>query len=134
MRKIVTCYFSKWIKFLNLNVYSGDNECGKTTLIAKLQGVEEPKKGIGLEYYYLNVKDEYRDGKISDLFLCFLCRYLFCRSIKKISWNFIIWISHQKLLTHIFCLNYLSLWQCCKVIELYILNTAEHKIYHAHKC
>ena len=49
-------------------VYSGDNECGKTTLIAKLQGVEEPKKGIGLEYYYLNVKDEYRDGKISDLF------------------------------------------------------------------
>lgn len=41
----------------------GDNECGKTTLIAKLQGVEEPRKGIGLEYYYLNVKDEYRDGK-----------------------------------------------------------------------
>lgn len=39
----------------------GDNECGKTTMIAKLQGVEEPKKGIGLEYYYLNVKDEYRD-------------------------------------------------------------------------
>ena len=40
----------------------GDNESGKTTLIAKLQGIEEPKKGIGLEYYYLNVKDEYRDG------------------------------------------------------------------------
>ncbi|XP_052231660.1 cytoplasmic dynein 1 light intermediate chain 2-like isoform X2 [Dreissena polymorpha] len=39
----------------------GDNDSGKTTLIAKLQGVEEPKKGIGLEYYYLNVKDEYRD-------------------------------------------------------------------------
>ena len=52
-----------------MSVYSGDNECGKTTLIAKLQGVEEPKKGIGLEYYYLNVKDEYRDGKISDLIL-----------------------------------------------------------------
>lgn len=41
----------------------GDNESGKTTLVAKLQGVDEPKKGIGLEYYYLNVKDEYRDGK-----------------------------------------------------------------------
>ncbi|XP_052817049.1 cytoplasmic dynein 1 light intermediate chain 2-like [Mya arenaria] len=41
----------------------GDNESGKTTLIAKLQGVEEPKKGIGLEYYYLNVKDEYRDDQ-----------------------------------------------------------------------
>ena len=33
-------------------------------MIAKLQGVEEPKKGIGLEYYYLNVKDEYRDGRL----------------------------------------------------------------------
>ncbi|CAG5135289.1 unnamed protein product [Candidula unifasciata] len=39
----------------------GDNESGKTTLIAKLQGVEEPKKGSGLEYYYIDVKDEYRD-------------------------------------------------------------------------
>ncbi|XP_046578274.1 LOW QUALITY PROTEIN: cytoplasmic dynein 1 light intermediate chain 2-like [Haliotis rubra] len=39
----------------------GDNDSGKTTLIAKLQGVEEPKKGSGLEYYYIDVKDEYRD-------------------------------------------------------------------------
>ncbi|XP_076470697.1 cytoplasmic dynein 1 light intermediate chain 2-like isoform X2 [Babylonia areolata] len=39
----------------------GDNESGKTTLIAKLQGVEEPKKGAGLEYYYIDVRDEYRD-------------------------------------------------------------------------
>ncbi|CAL1532757.1 unnamed protein product [Lymnaea stagnalis] len=39
----------------------GDNESGKTTLIAKLQGLEEPKKGSGLEYYYIDVKDEYRD-------------------------------------------------------------------------
>ena len=43
---------------------SGDNECGKTTLIAKLQGVEDPKKGAGLEYYYIDVRDEYRDGKL----------------------------------------------------------------------
>lgn len=44
-------------------IFVGDNECGKTTLIAKLQGVEEPKKGSGLEYYYIDVQDEYRDGK-----------------------------------------------------------------------
>ena len=50
--------------WLGLFVYIvGDNECGKTTLIAKLQGVEDPKKGAGLEYYYIDVRDEYRDGK-----------------------------------------------------------------------
>lgn len=42
----------------------GDNASGKTTLIAKLQGVEDPKKGSGLEYAYIDVRDEYRDGKI----------------------------------------------------------------------
>lgn len=40
----------------------GDNASGKTTLIAKLQGVEDPKKGSGLEYAYIDVRDEYRDG------------------------------------------------------------------------
>lgn len=39
----------------------GDNASGKTSLIAKLQGVEDPKKGSGLEYAYIDVKDEYRD-------------------------------------------------------------------------
>lgn len=39
----------------------GDNATGKTTLIAKLQGVEDPKKGSGLEYAYIDVRDEYRD-------------------------------------------------------------------------
>lgn len=39
----------------------GNNATGKTTLIAKLQGVEDPKKGSGLEYAYIDVKDEYRD-------------------------------------------------------------------------
>ena len=39
----------------------GDNESGKTTLIAKLQGNEDPRKGSGLEYTYIDVKDEYRD-------------------------------------------------------------------------
>lgn len=39
----------------------GDNESGKTTLVAKLQGVEDPKKGSGLEYAYIDVRDDYRD-------------------------------------------------------------------------
>ncbi|KAL1124175.1 hypothetical protein AAG570_001945, partial [Ranatra chinensis] len=41
----------------------GENESGKTTLIAKLQGVEDPKKGSGLEYAYIDVRDEYRDDQ-----------------------------------------------------------------------
>lgn len=43
----------------------GDIGCGKTTVIAKLQGVEDPKKGAGLEYAYIDVRDEYRDGWFS---------------------------------------------------------------------
>ena len=42
---------------------SGDKESGKTTLIAKLQANEDPKKGGGLDYGYIDVRDEYRDGK-----------------------------------------------------------------------
>lgn len=42
----------------------GDNESGKTTLVAKLQGVENPKKGAGLEYAYIDVRDDYRDGML----------------------------------------------------------------------
>lgn len=49
----------------------GDNATGKTTLIAKLQGVEDPKKGSGLEYAYIDVKDEYRDGEWFDICSCF---------------------------------------------------------------
>lgn len=41
----------------------GDTESGKTTLIAKLQGNEDPRKGSGLEYYNIDVKDEYRDDQ-----------------------------------------------------------------------
>jgi len=41
----------------------GDKESGKTTLIAKLQGNEDPKKGSGLEYGYMEVRDEYRDDQ-----------------------------------------------------------------------
>lgn len=39
----------------------GENESGKTSLIAKMQGNEEPRKGSGLEYHHLLVRDEYRD-------------------------------------------------------------------------
>lgn len=47
----------------------GDNETGKTTLVAKLQGVEDPKKGSALEYAYIDVRDEYRDGKCTFLLI-----------------------------------------------------------------
>ena len=43
----------------------GDEESGKTALVAKLQGNDDPKKGSGLEYHFIDVKDEYRDGEIS---------------------------------------------------------------------
>ena len=32
-------------------------------MIAKLQGNEDPKKGSGLEYGYIDVRDEYREGR-----------------------------------------------------------------------
>jgi dynein light intermediate chain 1 len=41
----------------------GDNESGKTTLVAKLQGNEDPRKGSGLEYAFIDVRDEYRDDQ-----------------------------------------------------------------------
>lgn len=46
-------------------ICAGENESGKTSLIAKLQGVEDPKKGSGLEYAYIDVRDEYRDGEFN---------------------------------------------------------------------
>lgn len=42
---------------------SGEDGSGKTTLMGKLQGAEHSKKGRGLEYMYLNVQDEDREGK-----------------------------------------------------------------------
>lgn len=40
---------------------SGDNEVGKTTLMGKLAGVEDPKRGSGLEYHHLLIKDDYTE-------------------------------------------------------------------------
>lgn len=39
----------------------GDNGVGKTSLISKLAGLDSSKKGSGLEYNYIEVRDEYRD-------------------------------------------------------------------------
>lgn len=41
----------------------GEDGSGKTTLMTKLQGAEHGKKGRGLEYLYLSVHDEDRDGE-----------------------------------------------------------------------
>lgn len=40
----------------------GDNESGRSTLISRLKGVETIRKGIGLEYNYIDIKDDDRDG------------------------------------------------------------------------
>lgn len=40
----------------------GEVGSGKTTLVAKLQGIEEYMKGRGLEYLYFNVHDDDVDG------------------------------------------------------------------------
>lgn len=41
----------------------GDNEVGKTTLMGKLAGTvtDESKKGSGLEYHHLLIKDDYTE-------------------------------------------------------------------------
>ena len=44
------------------HILLGDTESGRSTLIARLKGVESVNKGIGLEYNYIDVKDEDRDG------------------------------------------------------------------------
>ncbi|XP_072009664.1 cytoplasmic dynein 1 light intermediate chain 1 isoform X2 [Engystomops pustulosus] len=41
----------------------GEDGAGKTSLIGKLQGIEEYKKGRGMEYLYINVHDEDRDDQ-----------------------------------------------------------------------
>lgn len=52
------------------NLLAGDDGSGKTTLMAKIQGAEHGKKGRGLEYLYLNIHDEDRDGRF---ILCVIC-------------------------------------------------------------
>ncbi|KRY89681.1 Ribonuclease 3 [Trichinella pseudospiralis] len=40
----------------------GDSDSGKTSMVARLQGVEEPKKGAGFEYHYLEINPDYKVG------------------------------------------------------------------------
>lgn len=54
---------SESVFFSCKNLLAGDDGSGKTTLMAKIQGAEHGKKGRGLEYLYLNIHDEDRDGK-----------------------------------------------------------------------
>ena len=44
----------------------GDNESGRSTLISRLKGLETISKGVGLEYHYIDVKDDDRDGECCD--------------------------------------------------------------------
>ena len=46
----------------------GDDDSDKTSLVARLQGVEAAQKGCGLEYHYIDVKDAERDGKFPVFF------------------------------------------------------------------
>lgn len=47
----------------------GDRDSGKTTLLAKLQGNEDPKKGSGLEFGYIEARSEDDDDESEDLTL-----------------------------------------------------------------
>lgn len=53
------------IAIIVMCVCSGEVGSGKTTLVAKLQGVEEYMKGRGLEYLYFSVHDDDIDGNKS---------------------------------------------------------------------
>nr|CAH8873784.1 unnamed protein product [Trichobilharzia regenti] len=52
-------------------VVLGDEKCGKSTLISRLQGSEDMKEGFGLEYLLIDIKDEARDA-ITNLSVCIM--------------------------------------------------------------
>ncbi|CAH8650162.1 unnamed protein product [Schistosoma intercalatum] len=54
----------------NLVVF-GDDQCGKSTLICRLQGNEDKREGFGLEYDIIEVKDEVKDGSYSNNIITF---------------------------------------------------------------
>lgn len=68
---IMTSWLYSYPHWKFFDLFLGDNESGKTTLIAKLQGVEDPKKGSGLEFAYIDVRDDYRDGRFTISFFFF---------------------------------------------------------------
>ncbi|VDP46374.1 unnamed protein product [Schistosoma mattheei] len=54
----------------NLVVF-GDDQCGKSTLICRLQGNEDKREGFGLEYDIIEVKDEVKDGSYANNIITF---------------------------------------------------------------
>ncbi|KAG7473586.1 hypothetical protein MATL_G00097460 [Megalops atlanticus] len=60
LSEVSTRSHSKLPSGKNILVF-GEDGSGKTTIMAKLQGVKHDKKGRGLEYLYLNVRDEVSD-------------------------------------------------------------------------
>ncbi|VDL88052.1 unnamed protein product [Schistocephalus solidus] len=46
-------------------LFLGDNGTGKSTLVSRLSGKASSKNGTGLQYHFLDVKDEARDGLLS---------------------------------------------------------------------
>lgn len=52
------------IYIFHVNNCAGEVGSGKTTVVAKLQGIEEYMKGRGLEYLYFSVHDDDIDGKL----------------------------------------------------------------------
>jgi dynein light intermediate chain 1 len=59
----VKIFYKSLCQYVWCFALTGDRQFGKTTLVAKLQGNVDPKKGSGLEYAYIDVRDEYRDGE-----------------------------------------------------------------------
>lgn len=54
--------YERYCCYIYVCVCSGEVGSGKTTLVAKLQGVDEYMKGRGLEYLYFSVHDDDIDG------------------------------------------------------------------------
>ncbi|CAF3949934.1 unnamed protein product, partial [Rotaria magnacalcarata] len=53
-------------------VVLGDHESGRTTLVAKLQGNDDPKRGADLEYHYIDIKDDdHREMYNYEYLVCF---------------------------------------------------------------
>lgn len=68
---------------LSYILYLGEVGSGKTTLVAKLQGIEEYMKGRGLEYLYFSVHDDDIDGNQNLLAADPLCLLLQVPQITK---------------------------------------------------
>lgn len=70
-------YSIRVIHFFFLSL--GEVGSGKTTLVAKLQGIEDYMKGRGLEYLYFSVHDDDIDGNPNmAAYLDFFYLILFC--------------------------------------------------------